>query len=267
MAPATGSIETDALQPEPTELAHDEWEDEAWDEDIVFPPSDILSDEPPLETELHLRQLLLLFTCLEWLWRDRQDFYCAGNLSIYYSPKQRKSEKVRGPDFFVVLGTERKSRSSWVVWEEGGQYPNVIVEVLSRKTAKTDRGLKKQLYQDIFRTPEYFWFNPVNLEFKGFELLRGQYQELQPNEQAWLWSQQLELFLGIYDRTLRFFTPEGALVPTPAEAALMAEQHAEAAQQHAESAQQQAETAQQQTQELSALLKRYQEQFGDLPEA
>lgn len=83
-------------------------------EDIVFPPSDLLSDEPPLETELHLRQMVLLIQCLEWWWRDRQDFYACGNLTIYYSPRQRKSE-FRGPDFFVVLGTERKTRRSWVV--------------------------------------------------------------------------------------------------------------------------------------------------------
>jgi Uma2 family endonuclease len=49
--------------------------------DIVFPPSDLYSNEPPLETELHLRQIILLITCLEWLWRDRNDFYASGNLT------------------------------------------------------------------------------------------------------------------------------------------------------------------------------------------
>ncbi len=187
--------------------------------DIIVPSSDLLSDEPPLETELHLRQLVLLIQCLEWLWRDRQDFYAFGNLTVYYGPHQRKSEKFRGPDFFVVLGTERKSRKSWVVWEEKGKYPNVIVEILSPKTAKTDRGTKKRLYQDTFRTPDYFWFDPYSLEFKGFHLVDGSYQELHPNAQGWLWSEQLKLHLGIYDSQLRFFTPEGQLVSTPEEVA------------------------------------------------
>ena len=153
-------------------------------EEVIFPPSDLLSDEPPLETELHLRQLVLLIHSLEWIWRDRQDFYAFGNLTIYYSPRQRKSENFRGPDFFVVLGTERKPRKSWVVWEEDGKYPNVIVEILSNKTAATDRGLKKQIYQDTFRTPDYFWFDPQNLEFKGFHLVDGRYQELIPDERG-----------------------------------------------------------------------------------
>jgi Uma2 family endonuclease len=235
------------------------WQDQDWEEKIVFPPGDLLSDEPPLESDLHLRQILLLISCLEWLWNDRHDFYCAGNLTIYYSPQQLKSEDFRGPDFFVVLNTERKSRSSWVVWQEGGQYPHVLVEILSKKTAATDRGLKKQIYQDIFRTPEYFWFDPVSLEFQGFELLRGQYQVLPPNPQGWLWSQQLELFLGIQDGQLRFFTLEGQLVPTPAESALAEQQQRQAAEQRAEQAQQRVE-------EAEALLARYREQFGQLPQ-
>lgn len=145
----------------------------------------------------------------------------------HYSPHQRKSEDFRGPDFFVVLGTEHKPRKSWVVWEEGGNYPNVIVELLSDSTAATDKGLKKEIYQKTFRTPEYFWFDPNNLEFAGFVLLAGKYQPLQPNAQGWLWSEQLELYLGIYQEKLRFFNAQGELAPTPEEVALQETQRAE----------------------------------------
>jgi Uma2 family endonuclease len=189
-------------------------------EKIVFPPGDLLSYEPPMETYLHLQQMILLLKCLEWWWRDRSDFFAAGNLTIYCSPQQRKSEFFRGPDFFVVLGTERKPRPSWVVWQEGGQYPHVIIEILSDSTAETDRGLKKQIYQDIFRTPDYFWFDPNSFEFQGFQLVGGQYQPLEANEQGCLWSQQLQLFLGLENGQLRFFTPQGKLVPTAEESAL-----------------------------------------------
>ncbi|NER06625.1 MAG: Uma2 family endonuclease [Okeania sp. SIO3C4] len=188
-------------------------------EDVIFPPSDLYSNEPPVETELHLRQIILLLTCLEWLWRDRNDFYAAGNLTIYYSPSQSKSQDFRGPDFFVVLGTEQKSRKSWVVWEEKGKYPNVIVEILSKKTADTDKGLKKKIYQDTFRTPDYFWFDPYTLELAGFHLVDGMYQAIEPNEKGYLWSQQLKLYLGIEQEKLRFFTPEEKLVNTPEERA------------------------------------------------
>jgi Uma2 family endonuclease len=230
----------------------------------VFPPSDLYSDEPPLETYLHLRQLLLLLSCLEWYWRDRNDFFAAGNLTIYYSPKQRKSEDFRGPDFFVVLGTERKLRKSWVVWEEEGKYPNVIIELLSESTAETDRGLKKQIYQDTFRTPDYFWFDPNSLEFAGFHLMDGKYLPLQPTEQGWLWSQQLQLFLGVENGKLRFFTPEGHLVPTPEESAQIEEQQRLAAEQQATEAKQRVTEAEQRATEAEALLAQYRQRFGDL---
>jgi Uma2 family endonuclease len=168
-----------------------------------------------LETDFHRLQMTLLLACLEWLWQECNDFYASGNLTIYYSPHQRKSEDFRGPDFFVVLGVERFPRKSWVVWQEKGKYPNVIVEILSSKTAATDRGLKKQIYQDTFRTPEYFWFDPNSLEFQGFHLVDGEYEALQPSDRGWLWSKQLGLYLGIHESKLRFFSEGGQLVPTP----------------------------------------------------
>lgn len=186
---------------------------------IVVPPTDLWSDEPPLESDLHRLQMQLLIDCLVWLWRSRNDFYASGNLTIYYSPQQIKSQDFRGPDFFVVLGTERKPRKSWVVWAENGQYPNLIIEIISPSTAEVDKGLKKNIYQNIFRTPEYFWFDPNGLELAGFLLVGGQYQPLAANPQGWLWSQQLELFLGVQNGLLRFFMQEGQLVPTPAEIA------------------------------------------------
>lgn len=189
-------------------------------DEVKFPPRDIWGEEPPLASYAHLQQILILLQCLEWLWQDRNDYFAAANLTIYYSPNQKKSEDFRGPDFFVVLGTERRlERKSWVVWGEGGKYPDVIVEILSPSTAKIDRGEKKQIYQDIFRTPDYFGFDPETLELQGFRLMEGQYQAIQPTERGWLWSDHLGLFLGIYQQQLRYFNREGELIPTPAEVA------------------------------------------------
>ncbi|MBF2075663.1 MAG: Uma2 family endonuclease [Synechococcales cyanobacterium C42_A2020_086] len=225
---------------------------------VVFPPGDLWSNEPPLESDFHRRQIELLIRLLEWWWRDRQDFYASGNLTIYYSPNQLKSEFFRGPDFFVVLGTEKKDRRSWAVWQEDGKYPNVIVEILSSSTASVDRNLKKQIYQDTFRTPDYFWFDPDTLELKGFHLMDGQYQELQPTPQGWLWSQQLQLYLGLWDGKLRFFTPEGELVLLPEEdlsqQAEQERQRAEQERQRAEQERQRAEAAEQELARLRALL-------------
>lgn len=215
----------------------------------ICPPIDLFSDEPPLESYRHLKQLILLLTCLERLWQ-RQDFFAGANMSVYYSIRQLKSEDVRGPDFFVVLNTERKERKSWVVWDEDGKYPNFILEILSDSTAKNDRGLKKQLYQDVFRTPNYFWFDPYSLEFAGFKLNYRSYEQIVPNEQGWLWSDELQLYLGIVAEKLRFFTREGELVPTPEEAEAQERQRAQTERQRAEEAEEKVERLRQKLREL-----------------
>ena len=194
---------------------------------IVLPPCDLPSDEPPLESSQHLQQILLLLKCLDWLWKDRSDYFAAGNLTVYYSARKLKSEDFRGPDFFVVLDTEKRPRKSWTVWAEDGKYPNVIIELLSDSTAKIDRGQKKQIYQEIFRTPDYFWFDPHSLEFEGFHLVDGRYQPIPMTEQGWRWSKQLGLYLGIHQEQLRFFNGEEKLVPTPEESAEAAQQQNE----------------------------------------
>ncbi|MBC8123255.1 MAG: Uma2 family endonuclease [Gemmatimonadaceae bacterium] len=180
-----------------------------------------------MESDWHRKQMQVLIESLESHWRDRQDFYCSGNLTIYYSLTQRKSEDFRGPDFFVVLGCERRERRSWTVWQEGGRSPNVIVEILSESTAEIDRGLKKQIYQDVLRVPEYFWFDPKSLELCGFHITEGQYVLLETSAPGWLWSAQLELYFGIHQGRLRLITADGTVIPTPMERAEQAEQRVE----------------------------------------
>ncbi len=197
--------------------------------DVTYLPTDLWSDEPPLASDLHLQQIIILLSCLELLWRERSDYYTSGNLTIYYNEEQLKKRDFCGPDFFVVLDTEKRPRKSWVVWGEQGKYPDVIVEILSDSTANIDRNNKKTLYQNTFRTPNYFWFDPNSLELQGFRLIEGQYQAISPNEQGYLWSEQLGLYLGIFDRKLRYFTVDGQLVPTPQEAELQQRQAKEQA--------------------------------------
>jgi Uma2 family endonuclease len=251
----------------------------------TFPTSDIIrsdelwSDEPQLETPLHLEQIILLLVCLKWWWRDRLDFFASGNISIFYERRQLegKPDRAKGPDFFVVLNTQPKERKSWVVWDEGDRFPNVIVEILSKKTAKVDRVEKKALYQNTFKTPEYFWFHPYTLEFAGFRLTAGQYNPIAPTASGWLWSEQLQLFLGIHNRKLRYFTSDGTLVPIPEEQVeierqrlvnvrqqlALTEQQREHAQQQAELERQQREHAQQQA-ELERQQREHAQQQAEL---
>jgi Uma2 family endonuclease len=180
----------------------------------LLPDSNMLaSDEPEMESSLHYLQAMLLVSCLEWLWRDRDDFFIGANLTVYFSRQQLKNRDFRRPDFFLVKNTQRQPRRSWVVWEEDGKYPDIIIELLSESTANVDRTDKRELYQDRFRTPEYFWFDPESLEFVGLRLVGNRYQDI-PNQPYGKWSETLELYLAILDGQLRFFKPNGELVPT-----------------------------------------------------
>ena len=215
----------------------------------------LLSDEPEMESTLHWSQLALLVSCLEWHWRDRDDFFIGANLTVYYSREQLRHRDFRGPDFFLVRGTERRARNAWVVWEELGRYPDLIIELLSNTTEQVDRTAKKQLYQDNFRTPEYFWFHPETLELAGFRLVDGVYRPILGDDRDWRFSEQLGLYLGVHEGQLRYFDDSGELIATSAETALAETRRAEQATVRAEQAEAEAERERRRAEALAERLR------------
>jgi len=206
-------------------------------------------DGIPMESNWHRIEMNLLIDSVHALWRGRDDYFVGGNMFIYFSLDQVRRKDYRGPDFFVVKGVDSTAdRESWVVWREDGRYPNVIVELASPSTIDTDLGVKKTLYAQTFQTAEYFCYDPAQQQLHGWFLQnhRHHYEELQPNEEGWLWSEELHVWLGIwigeFQRRqavwLRFYTPDKQLVLTMAEAEA---QRAEAEAQRAEAEAQRAE--------------------------
>jgi len=213
------------------------------DWDPPMPPTDLIFDDgEPLESNRHRIAMNLLIRSLQQAWTDRNDYFVGGNMFIYYSRTQVRNRDFRGPDFFVVLNVDStQSRQGWVVWDENGRYPDVVVELMSPTTANVDLGLKKEIYAGIFKTRDYFVFDPFNPEsLQGWRLdVNFQYQPLVPNQQGWLWCETLGFWLamwqGIIDREtaswLRFYDQQGNLVLLPEEAE---RQRADAQQQRAE---------------------------------
>jgi len=190
----------------------------------LLPTQDDLPDGDgvPMETERHKKQMDLLVDSLEpWLGKRG---YVGGNMFVYFSPNQLKNEEFKGPDVFVTLGLGNKERKSWVVWEEG-KSPDVVIELLSESTAKKDKTIKKDVYQNQLKVAEYFWFDPFNPDdFQGFELSRGVYKELPFLNDSFL-SQQLglklirwrKLYKNVETTWLRWATLDGELLLLPAE--------------------------------------------------
>ncbi len=201
----------------------------------------IFDDGEPLESDWHVVQIFLLNEVVSQLFEGRTDFFCGGNMFVYFSTEQIESVRrnrplYKGPDFFVVKDVDGlKPRDGWVVWEEGGRYPNVIFELISPTTAKKDKEDNLKLYSQTFGTEEYFWYDPDHDELKGFRLVGDRYVPIEPNEQGWLWSEQLGAYVAVWEgifqrrhrRWVRFYREDGSLVLTSAEVAERERQRAE----------------------------------------
>ncbi|MGI2907478.1 Uma2 family endonuclease [Tolypothrix sp. VBCCA 56010] len=196
------------------------------------PPTDLIFDDgEPLESNRHRIAMNILIRSLQQAWADRNDYFTGGNMFIYYSSTQVRNRDFRGPDFFAVLNVDgNNSRQGWVVWEENGRYPDVIVELMSPSTAAIDKGIKKNLYEQTFHTSDYFVYDPFDPNsLQGWHLDDNQqYQSLTPNERSRLWCRRLGLWLGTWEGTidretavwLRFYDVAGNLVLLPEEAAI-----------------------------------------------
>ena len=237
-----------------------------------MPPPDLIFDDgEPLESNRHRLGMNTLIRSLQEAWQDRNDFFTGGNMFVYYSSEQVRNRDFRGPDFFAVLDIDGSyPRQGWVVWSEGGRYPNVIVELISSSTAAVDTGIKKDIYELIFRTPDYFVFDPFNPNsLQGWHLDASQhYQPLVVNDRGWLWCEALGFWLGTWEGTidretaiwLRFYDEAGNLVLLPEEAA---QQRADEESQRADEESQRAQQESQRAEKLAARLR----ELGENPDS
>ncbi|MBN3873638.1 Uma2 family endonuclease [Nostoc sp. JL33] len=236
-----------------------------------MPPTDLIFDDgEPLETNRHRVAMNLLIRSLKHHWAERTNFFTGGNMFVYYSSKQARNQDFRGPDFFVVLDVDSNpTRLGWVVWEEEGRYPDVIVELLSDSTKAVDLGAKKHLYEQVFKTKDYFVFHPLQPNsLQGWHLNTDiGYQILSPNPQGWLWCQTLGLWLGTWQGKveddpaiwLRFYDEAGNVVLLPEEGerqrADAEQQRADAEQQRADAERQRADAERQRAERLAQRLR------------
>lgn len=174
-------------------------------------------DGEPMETVRHRDQMILLIESIKAYWAERTNYYAGGNMFLHFDPANKR--RCRGPDFFLVLDVEDRERKSWVVWQEGMRFPDLIVELLSDTTRETDLGEKKELYERLFRTPEYYVYDPFDHSFTGFRLEVRRYREVAPDAEGRIYSPVTGLYLGMREGWLRWITPEGKILPSPWELA------------------------------------------------
>lgn len=221
---------------------------------IIYPSAD---GEPVAETYDHLYAILSTLEVLKQFLVGRQATVLA-NQFLYYAqgfPKLRTA-----PDVMVIFDVEPGGRDNYKIWEEG-QVPVVIFEMTSKGTQDQDKSFKKTLYEQL-GVQEYWLFDPkgewIEEKLQGYRL-RGEIYELITDN----CSEPLQLRLAVEGKLISFYredTGEKLLIPDELVQAL------QLAEERAEQERQQREVAQQQMAEMEALLTRYRERFGELPE-
>ena len=122
---------------------------------IEYPESD---GQPMGETQWHVFLLARTLLALEAWLRPRRDVHVGGNQFVYF--EEGDPTEVVCPDVFVAFGVEPGSRPTWKTWEEGGLFPQLIIELLSKSTRRRDLGAKRGAYESL-GVEEYFAFEPL----------------------------------------------------------------------------------------------------------
>lgn len=184
---------------------------------VSLPTEDDLpyDDGVPMETGRHRDQMILLIESLKAFWGEDKRYFVSGNMFLHFDLLSKK--KFRGPDFFLVLDVDNRERKSWVVWQEQMKFPDLIIELLSDSTRTTDKTEKKDLYEQVFRTPEYYVYDPFSFEFSAYRLIGRKYKQIVPDKEKKIYSMAAGLYLIVKNEKLRWMTKENYICPTHAE--------------------------------------------------
>ncbi len=183
-----------------------------------------------METDPHANSIVDMRYQLKTHFEARQDVYVAGSMALYY--RHGDPSAMLAPDLFVVLGVEKKERRSYMIWEEGGVVPALVVEVASDSTSRLDATSKRATYEQM-GVREYWRFDPLGVLIReglvGWRLVGGRYEQVRPGRaENWHRSEELGLELRAEGRLLRFWDPlRGQALATYSETlrALQAAEH------------------------------------------
>ncbi|MEN9224736.1 MAG: Uma2 family endonuclease [Thermostichus sp. DRC_bins_24] len=157
------------------------------------------SDETPVDNEDQNWIPNLLLFLLEYIWKDRQDWYFGVDMGIYHTTGSNLRVPVI-PDGFLSLGVPRRkekgSRNSYVIWEENGIPPILTLEIVSQTpggeyTDKMEIYARLGVLYYVVYNPR-FWQRDKHEPFEVYKLIEGQYR-LQREEPCWM----PEIGLGI----------------------------------------------------------------------
>ncbi len=189
------------------------------------------SDETPVDNELQNLVPNLLDMSLALLWQGRSDWFFGVDMGIYADTEPPYRAII--PDGFLSLDVQRLKRPggrlSYVLWEEDGIMPILVLEVVSQTyrgeyDSKLEEYRKLEvLYYVVYDSDGY---RPKRDRLEVYKLIEGEYvrqPEQEPGGPVWLAEIGLGLgraegeFRGWQREWLYWFTESGERYPSPEE--------------------------------------------------
>jgi len=161
------------------------------------------------ESDFQRNPLMYAVAALARHFQNDPTVYVSGDLLLYYEKGNPKA--VVAPDVFVVIGTEKRDRPSYKLWEEP-KGPDFVIEITSKSTWSQDQGPKKGTYA-FLGVREYFQYDPtqdyLDPPLQGYRLVDKYYLPIPPikdtDEAIMLHSNVLGLDVYLEFNELRFY--------------------------------------------------------------
>lgn len=214
---------------------------------IVYPDSD---GQLMADNTRQFRWIVTIKENLELLFADRDDVFVAGDLLWY--PVEGNNLIRQAPDVMVVLGRPKGDRGSYQQWREGNIKPQVVFEILSPGNRLKEMTKEFKFY-DRYGVDEYYIYDPDTVDLTGWIRTDEEFEVVE-DMNGWV-SPHLTIRFELQPDSLVIYRPDGDRFLTFVELGQLQEQ-----------AQQQRKQAEQKLSDAEALLARYREQFGELPE-
>ena len=149
-----------------------------------------------------------LFLALDLFFSKRDDIFMTANMNVYYI--EGNSDEWFAPDILIAFGVPNYNRSVYKTWEEQ-VFPQVVIEIVSDRTWKTDTKEKLKLYEQL-GAEEYYILDSENGKYLSVPMLVfGRQDKKLVKKQIngdRVFSPRLDLEIVRTEKSFRFFNPQ-----------------------------------------------------------
>jgi Uma2 family endonuclease len=175
--------------------------------EIVYPDSD---GQPMADNTKQFQWITVIKTNLDWLFRDEEMVFVAGDLLWYPiegNPKYRVA-----PDVMVVFDRPKGDRGSYKQWLEDDLAPQVVFEILSPGNTEGEMERKLQMYARC-GVEEYYIYDPDRSILKGYQRSDDFFLDRIEAMNGWT-SPRLGITFRLIGEDLQITHPDGRIFET-----------------------------------------------------